>query len=192
MQAVASEWLTRLAVPKPVLDLLRDERVAVAAMSGWLVFVMAVFFSLGGYKVNRLIRFDFGPSDSLYFVGVHINTWPRWMLLLAFVAIDALIECWPDNVVQPWVLTTVYAADPRPLCHSRATTMSVTNLYAICGYVRRIIELYIAFTQIDVLMVRLLSMSLASLITSWATIRLREQPRSSAYAYVRHDGLLPT
>lgn len=182
--------LSGAALPKSVIDILRDERAAVISMAGWLLAVLATFFALGGYRANKIIRFDFGPSESLYFVGAHINTWPRWLLLLGFVAVDALIECWPNNVVQPWILNTVYSPDPRPLQHSRMTTMSLVNVYSMCGMIRRIIELYIAFTQIDVLVVRLSAMLCASFVTSWATIRNREEPRAAGYAYVQH-GLEP-
>ena len=159
-----------------LVSVLRSPRACVVAYSAWWTMVIVVLFATGAHQNGRVVSSGFGPSETLYFATVHINTWLRWVVLIAFVMADALLGSWCAEVVQPWIITSVYAAGERRLEYSHATTGAITTAYKLWETLRLLLPFYLALTQLDVLAVYVLSVVAVTAATSWAAIRRKARP----------------
>jgi hypothetical protein len=159
-----------------VVGVLRSPKACVVAYSTWWVAVIAVLFATGAHQSGRIVSSGFGPSDTLYFATAHINTWPKWLALVGFVMADALLGSWCAEVVQPWIITSVYAPAERRLEYGHAATGAITTLYKLWETLRLLLPFYLALTQLDVLAVYVLSVVAVTAVTSWAAIRRKARP----------------
>jgi hypothetical protein len=151
--------------------MLLDASVVISVSVVWKVLALAIFFAMGGYNDRRIT--NFGPSEEMYFIGLHINTWPRWSLLMAFVVIDSIVECWGEEIVRNWV-ASLYDSD-AVLKYSRTKTMVLVNLHQNSARWSSLLTLYIyLFTQGDVVLLRLLGAAMTTAVTSWAAFHKRE------------------
>jgi len=148
----------------------------VVACMSWLALFMIVFLAIGGHHGNRLLHF--GPSELLYFFTVHINTWARWFWLMVFVVVDAAIQAWSATIMTPWLTNSVYAQSQDGSGgvaylteYRHGATMFVTSVYQLWASVRQFLPFYLAFTQLDILAVRVVAEVLVSTATGWAAIR---------------------
>jgi len=170
-----------------VVDVLRSPRACVVAYSAWWTMVIVVLFATGAHQNGRVVSSGFGPSETLYFATVHINTWLRWVVLIAFVMADALLGSWCAEVVQPWIITSVYAAGERRLEYSHATTGAITTAYKLWETLRLLLPFYLALTQLDVLAVYVLSVVAVTAATSWAAIRRKARPLGEYADVATHE-----
>lgn len=142
--------------------------------SCWLLLFMIVFLAIGGHHGNRLLHF--GPSELLYFFTVHINTWARWFWLTVFLVADAVVQAWSANIMTPWLTNSVYAQSADGgvsylVDYRHGTTLLVVTVYQLWASTRQFLPFYLAFTQLDLLVVRIVAEVLVSAITGWAAIR---------------------
>lgn len=148
-----------------------DASVAISVSVAWKILVLAIFFAMGGYRDRRIT--NFGPSEEMYFLGLHINTWPRWAMLMIVVIVDSAVECWGEEVVRNWVVARYEPASVLP--YSRTKTMILVNAHQNSTRWGNLLTLYIyLFTQGDVVLLRLLGAAITTAITSWATFRKRQ------------------
>ncbi len=154
-----------------------DASVAISVSVVWKVLALLIFFVMGGYQDRRIT--NFGPSEEMYFVGLHINTWPRWALLMAFVIIDSIVECWGEEVVRNWIASLYEPGSVLP--YSRTKTTILVNVHQNSSRWSSLLTLYIyLFTQGDVVLLRLLGAALTTAVTSWAAFHKRETYQSLA------------
>ncbi len=150
--------------------MLTDRRIAIAILLIWLGLLACCFIAAGGTGDNALIRFGWGPSPDLRFLGIVIDTWTKWTLLSSFVCIDMGVNVWASEIIGPWIGNTIYDHKEPRLEYTHATSMAITNLFFLYSSLRQIMTVYIAFTQIDILLLRILVDVVVTLFTSWAYI----------------------
>lgn len=153
----------------------QDQRICVLANDAWFVFVITVFGVMGGFQTNKIIAFGFGPSATLEFIGARINTWGRWAMLVVFVMCNSLLEMWGNNV-GAWIVNSVYVPEDRLLKYRRPTTLAIVDLNVMNDQVWRAINLYVAFTQIDILCVRIVMFGLITHLYAWLAVRSKLTP----------------
>lgn len=150
--------------------MLTDRRIAIVILLAWLTLLVACFTAAGGLGDNTLIRFNYGPSPDLRFLGIVIDTWAKWEALGIFMAVDMGINVWANEIIGPWIGNTIYDHKEPRLEYSHATSMAITNLYFVYSSLRGIMTVYVAFTQIDIVLIRILVDVVVTLFTSWAYI----------------------
>ena len=69
--------------------LFNDKRVTATILMVWLVAIIIIFSSLG---VWRSTFFRFGPSPSLHFMTIAIDTAEEWTMLALYCFVDTLIK----------------------------------------------------------------------------------------------------
>jgi len=173
-----SDWASRA---------FQDPRLVVAVNTGWLFLVVLVFRLMGGFDDNQFIRFGFGPSANLEFVGAHIDTWWRWLLMVAFVIVNAMLEMWGNNV-NPWLINSVYVPSERLLKYSRPTTLAIADMTTGNDQLFRLINLLVSLTQVDIWCFRVLTMIAMTHVYTWHATRAKITPAEQEAAADGGDG----
>lgn len=151
---------------------LQDPRLATSIVVAWLAILVAVFASVSRRTSNKFIQLGFGPSPDLYLLDVHINTWGRWFGMNLMVFVHTIVQSLLSEIIQPWMSTHVYTTDNRVILrYSKPTTMTLANMYGVCSVIMQAISLYITFTQVDIMLVRVIATIMVITLTTYYSIR---------------------
>ena len=137
-----------------MVHVFNDKRWTAAIILVWSAVVLVVFFSMG---VLHSSFFRFGPSESLKFMGIQIDTYQEWALLMIYCATDTLIKSFSHDAIVPWLMNTL--ADPKckDLPYSKATCMAVTEIYFCYVHFSHVIRVFLSLTQLDFVMIAALA-----------------------------------
>lgn len=156
-------------------------RLAIVVLLSWLLVLSATFFATGGMSVsNKYILFGVGPSPDLWLLGIQIHTWPRWLCLVFLVSMDTAVNTWACEIIGPWIGNQVYDFKVLVIEYSKAETMAITNLFYLYHGLRGIFLVYLAFTQVDIILCRVFVDFLVTLWTSWTYISAKKYEANDA------------
>lgn len=137
-----------------VAFLFDDKRATSMVLVMWLTLVFSVFLSLG---VLNSPFFSFGPSPSLRFMNVTIDTWGEWGLLSAYCCLDTLVKSFGHDAVVPWLTTTVVDPKNRTLPYSKSVCLVIVETYYCYIHLSYIFKFFLSFTQFDFVLFTALS-----------------------------------
>ena len=125
----------------------QDKRCTAVVVCTWLVLILLIF---GGIGVFNASFFRVGPSASLHFMQVGIDTWPKWSVLAAFCLVDSLIKAFAHDSIVIWSIhtlcnpqSTAETAYPKWVC------LAIIQTYYIYIYASGVFGLFIGLSQID-------------------------------------------
>ena len=121
--------------------------------------------------VNKFIRFSFGPHKDLTFVGVAINTWTKWSILIALVVIDTAFNVWAGEMIWPWITNTIADHKTKNIEYPKWVCVLIVNGFYTYHGLRPLITAYLAFTQVDVVVAKIITNMVISLITTSILIK---------------------
>lgn len=157
--------------------MLTDARVATVTIFIWIGVVLTAFIAIGGISDNAYIRWSIGPSPSLKFVGLTIDTWTSWACLCAAVAMDTIINVWAGEMIGPWLTFNIYDKTRPTMEFHYWTSQCIAFGWNAYHNLRPMLTVYLAFTQVDILLVRML----ADLTISLCTV----------HTYIKHKAACP-
>jgi len=158
---------------------LRSPRTAILASTTWISFALIIVIALSARRQDGqkgFISVGFGPSPSLEFFTVPIDSWFRWLMLMLFVIIETIVENWLNQIGQSWVTNKVYDPNVHVLTYSHSETMILTVLSQLLWYIIQLIPVFLALTQIDLLCMRLLTVGGVTAFTTSLVIRPKSKP----------------
>ena len=85
-------------------NLFDDKRCTVAVISIWFVICLIGFTWLGIFSSEYM---NVGPSPELTYMGMNINTMPRYLSVVGFVVISTAINDFASDAISPWIQNTV-------------------------------------------------------------------------------------
>lgn len=121
----------------------------------WTLIVVLSFLELG---VIRSDFYRFGPSSTLVipFINIHIDNWWRWSEIAIYCVLNQGIGIYVGDMIYPWIVNT--AMDPESkLDMSPLITWILTNIYFILPGLDRLFTFAISYTQIDFLLLQLIT-----------------------------------
>lgn len=163
--------------------LISDHRLAIGALLAWLVVLIASFIACGGTEENDLVSMGFGPSPDVQLVGIRIDSWGKWAVVIAFMVVDTVINTWASEVIGPWISNSVYDHKEKYLDYGRWTTLAIVNLFYFYHNIRYYLTSYVAFSQVDIIGAGTGTEIFVTLATSWAYIRDKRMRELSVRGY---------
>ena len=139
-----------------------DKRWTTGLLVAWSIVLLVVFFGLG---VLHGAFFRFGPSETLRFMTVSIDTWAEWSLLSMYCCVDTLIRSFGDDALAPWITNVI--ADPKTasLPYSRCTCIAIIEIYTAYVHLSNIFHFFLSFTQFDFVLFKMASDMLMKVYT---------------------------
>jgi hypothetical protein len=166
----------------------RTPQVAVTVALTWMTAVIAGLAGVGGNGPNRTLRMTPGPSPELHLLGATFDTWPLWAGLLAFIVADSGVMRFVYDIVESWKMNHVM----NPLARVRqmrvweyALVTAGFKLYLSFDYV---INMFLTFSQVDVLAVMLLSDVAVAALNTVMAARAKLPPDAPAARGLEIEG----
>jgi hypothetical protein len=156
-----------------------DKRVTITVLVVWFVIVMVLFSSIGLFTTNYMA---IGPNENLTYMGMPLNTWPRYNAVLIFVVISTAINDLAGDAISPWILTCVCDVKSRVIPYSKSTCLLITQVWSCYCGVMSIASISLVFSQFDLLAVRLI---VDLVVNQYTTMRFLRNKTHSAAEYNR-------
>ena len=126
---------------------------------------VCVFASNGAY-------FRFGPSSDFVLIGVPINTSAKYVILLCLIALMDCIKVLVAELGEPVLVFNVYNPDKRTITDfTRSQLLMYANLMFFVSNTRRVFEVMITVTQIDIALFSICFEQLVSVCTVCVLVR---------------------
>jgi hypothetical protein len=140
-----------------------DMRAISALMCLWLGIVILILTELGIFANSSFVAF--GPRPELSFMHVSIDTYYKYNILIIMIIMHTFITDLIADSLSPHVLNVVQDTKNQYIPHRPATYITITTAWSIYCSFSQLFVIFIAFAQLDLLLVRLFSDILANFVT---------------------------
>lgn len=110
--------------------------------------------------------FRFGPNSDFVFISVTIDTYDRYFLLLGLIGLNNIIKVFVSEIGEPILIFNVYNPDKKTITEfSKPQLLFYANTMFFISNTRRIFEVLINVTQIDIAIFSIIVEQLISICT---------------------------
>ena len=145
---------------KILVGMFDDKRQTSTIMMGWLLIVM--FFYNQSEPSEGSSFLQFGPHENTVIMGVYIDTWHKWGLVMIFTFINTCMNEFFSNSLDPWILNTIQDDKTKTIPYSKGMCMLLTQLYNVYCHLMSVVGISLLLSQVDVLAVRIIADVLVS------------------------------
>lgn len=165
-------WLALARMPccccrtlaKGVAYLFMDMRLISTVMVIWLAIVLIIMVEIGIFDNSSFVAF--GPRKELTFMHVSVDTQYKYNMLVGVIIVHTFISDFISDSLNPHLLNALQNTGSRYLPHTPHTYYIVTTVYSFYCGISQLFLIFIAFAQLDLLLVRLLSDIAANFLTT--------------------------
>jgi hypothetical protein len=123
-----------------------DKRFTACLLCVWLGVILVLFADMGVLSSNF---FSIGPSKTLRFMSVSIDTTQKWLMLAAFCLIDTMIKTFGHDSIIIWSVHTLCDPKCSALPYPRWMCLMIMELYYLYVHVSGVFKFFISLSQID-------------------------------------------
>jgi hypothetical protein len=156
-----------------------DKRVAVAVLMLWLTIVMTVFKDIGLLDTSFM---QFGPSPTAKFMGVILDTWYKWGMVAAFTFFNTAMNDFMSDAISPWIINTITDHKTRFIPYPKIICLGIAQMWAIYCNLMSVFGMFLAMTQIDFVLIRMLADLSVNTYTNMKFMRGKEYSVDMYYA----------
>ena len=129
-----------------------DKRITALVLTVWLISIIVIFSSLGVWRSNF---FRFGPSPSLHFMTIAIDTPGEWVMLALYCFVDTLVKTFGHDSIVPWLIHTLSDPKCRTLPYRRPVCLAVMEVYYAYVHVSGMFKFFLSLTQFDFVLINM-------------------------------------
>jgi hypothetical protein len=129
-----------------------DKRVTIALISVWFCVCLGGFTWLGIFSSEYM---RVGPSDTLTYMGMPIDSMARYLTVVGFVVISTAINDFASDAIGPWIQNTVMDHKSQTIPYSKFVIILITQIWSLYCGVMGVASIALVFAQFDLIMVRL-------------------------------------
>jgi hypothetical protein len=139
-----------------------------------LVFGLALDFFASPY-------FSFGPSDSLYVIGLglYINTWLKYWLLMSYSVASPFVGVYVGDTIYPWINSVVMNPDVKEMDVSKPIAWLITNYMWVLFALSNIFGIGVSMTQFDLFLAAQVGSITSGMITSYIAVSAKSTATDS-------------
>ena len=135
--------------------LFNDRRVVTAFLGLW-TFVCALTFYII-MSVDKSPYLSFGPNDHTRLLGVALDTWTKWWCVAIYTFCSTAIAAFASDSVSPFIMNTIQDHKTVYIPYPKWVCLLIIQVFTCYAIVVTIIGLFVALTQIDFTLIRLVS-----------------------------------
>jgi hypothetical protein len=157
-----------------------DKRIMVGVIWVWLVIVLGVFTEMG------LLRSDFvrfGPSPTTMYVGIVLDTWPKWGAVAGFTAISSFMNDLAGESLEPFFLMVIRDHKTRYIPYSKSTSVVLNQAWTLYCSIMSVFGLYTYFAQVDLLVIK---MCVGLIVNLYSSMRYLRNKSHEPVRYLRY------
>jgi hypothetical protein len=129
-----------------------DKRVTIALVSVWFFVCLAGFTWLGIFSSEYM---RIGPSKTLTYMGMNIDTMARYVSVVVFVVISTAVNDFASDAISPWIQNTVMDHKSKTIPYSKFTIVFITQTWSFYCGTMSVASIALVFAQFDLIMIRL-------------------------------------
>lgn len=148
-----------------------DKRLAVSLLMVWLTIVIVVFKDIGLLDTKFM---TLGPSPNAIFMGVTLDTWYKWNMVAAFTFINTSINDFMSDAISPWILNTITDHKSKYIPYPKYVCLGISQLWAIYCNLMSVFGMFLAMTQMDFVLIRMLADLAVNTYTNMKFMRFKE------------------
>jgi hypothetical protein len=152
-----------------------DKRLAVCVLMVWLIIVMTIFKDIGLLDTTFM---TFGPSTTAKFMGVVLDTWYKWGMVALFTLINTSINDFMSDAISPWILNTITDHKSKYIPYPKYICLGIAQLWSIYCNLMSVFGMFLAMTQIDFVLIRMMADLTVNTYTNLKFMRLKEYSSS--------------
>ena len=141
-----------------------DLKLITVLMLVWLSIVLFIMVEIGVFSNSNFVAF--GPRKELTFMHVSVDTQYKYGMLVSMIILHTFISDFISDSLNPQLLNSLQNTSSRYLPYSPRVYYTVTTIWAFYCGISQLFLIFIAFAQLDLLLVRLLSDICANFVTS--------------------------
>lgn len=149
--------------------LFNDQRLVTLGIGVWSLLSVAVF---GVIMLRDNSSFlNFGPSARTELFGVKLDQWWEWWAVALYTFFSTAIAAFSTDSVVPWITNTVQDHKNIYLPFSKLTCWVIIQVFTFYAVTQSVIGLFVALTQVDFMLIRLLADMLVNHFTTYWFLR---------------------
>lgn len=148
-----------------------DKRLAVCVLMGWLIVVMSIFKDIGLLDTSFM---TFGPSVTAKFMGVVLDTWYKWGMVAGFTMVNTSVNDFMSDAISPWILNTITDHKSKYIPYPKYICLLISQLWSIYCNLMSVFGMFLAMTQIDFVLIRMVADLTVNTYTNLKFMRLKE------------------
>ena len=148
-----------------------DKRLAVTVLMVWLIIVMTVFKDIGLLDTSFM---QFGPCVTAKFMGVVLDTWYKWGMVASFTLLNTSMNDFMSDAISPWILNTITDHKSKFIPYPKHTCLLIAQLWSIYCNLMSVFGMFLAMTQIDFVLIRMLADLTVNTYTNLKFMRFKE------------------
>lgn len=149
--------------------LFNDQRLVSLGIGVWSV-LSAVVFGIIMLSDNSPFL-NFGPSPNTELFGVKLDTWWEWWAVAIYTFVSTAIAAFSTDSVVPWITNTVQDHKNKFLPFSKLSCWVIIQVFTFYAVTQSVIGLFVALTQVDFMLIRLLADMLVNHFTTYWFLR---------------------
>ena len=148
-----------------------DKRLAVSVLMVWLALVMILFNDIGLLQTTFM---TFGPSPTAKFMGAVLDTWYKWGMVAVFTLINTSVNDFMSDAISPWLLNTITDHKSKFIPYPKYVCLAISQLWSIYCNLMSVFGMFLAMTQIDFVLIRMLADLTVNTYTNLKFMRFKE------------------
>jgi len=144
--------------------LFNDQRVVVALIGVWTIICCAVFLNI--MLIDESPFLAIGPNTKTRLFNVPLDTWPKWWFVAVYTFVSTCIAAFASDSVAPFIVNTMQDHKTRYIPYTKSTCLLIIQVWTTYVVIMGTIGLFVALTQIDFLLIRLLADLFINFITT--------------------------
>jgi hypothetical protein len=130
------------------------------------VFLLSFISFFITYFAGHSNYFSFGPNEDFIFISVPINSYNKYYLLLFLISLNDIIKVLVSEIGEPVLVFNIYNPDKRVITEfSKPQLLFYANSMFFVSNTRRVFEILINVTQIDIALFSIIIEQLISICT---------------------------
>jgi hypothetical protein len=128
----------------------------------------------------------FGPSPTTMYVGIHLDTWPRWSAVAVFTAISSFMNDLAGESLEPFFLMVLRDHKTRFIPYSKTTSVLLNQAWTLYCSIMSVFGLYAFFSQVDILLIKMIVALIVNMYSSWRYLRNKQHEPTKYMRYFEH------
>ena len=100
---------------------------------------------------------NIGPSDRTELFGVKLDNWYIWWCVAIYTFISTAIAAFASDSILPWITNTIQDHKTKYVPYNSITCWLIIQLFTVYAVTQSVIGLFVALTQVDFMLVRLVA-----------------------------------
>jgi len=144
--------------------LFNDRRVVVALLGVWTIVCCCVFLHI--MIIDESAFLAIGPNTKTRLFNVPLDTWPKWWCVAIYTFVSTCIAAFASDSVAPFIVNTVQDHKTHYIPYTKTTCLLIIQVWTTYAVIMGTIGLFVALTQIDFLVIRLVADLIVNFITT--------------------------